>query len=520
MMTPVPGDSLATSVKILSPMVEAVGVSKQFYGVKALQNVSVEIYPGEVLAIIGENGAGKSTLMKLLAGVYQPDSGQIRIHGKPVDLSNPSDAISQGIALIHQELNLADNLTVSDNLFLGRELLWGGPLKLLDRKAMSNLGSKILARVGLDVDPGVLVGNLSPGQKQLVEIARSLSLNGRVLIMDEPTSSLSQKESDQLVKVIGELSAEGVSVVYISHRLGEVKRVASRVVGLRDGRNAGTLASNEISHDSMVRMMVGRDLEKFSKPEDSKLSSDVRLELQGLKFIKGGPDGISFKIRAGEILGVAGLVGAGRTELMETLFGIRPCLGGSVFLEGKRFLPGSPAAAISRGLLLVPEDRRHHGLILLQSIKQNLSLPNLKSISRFFLVDPFKESELSSNSIKRLGVKTTSANKLVGLLSGGNQQKVVLAKWLAVGPKVLILDEPTRGVDVGAKAEIYELISHLAGLGVAIIMVSSDMEEVIRISQRVIVLHEGHLQGELCGDDINEESIMQLATGSKEVKLG
>ena len=263
MSSPVSGHSSVTPGTPLVPVLEALDVSKQFYGIKALSNVVVQIYQGEILAIIGENGAGKSTLMKVLAGVHQPDSGQVRINGAAVNFYSPSDAMKHGISLIHQELNLADNLTIADNLFLGRELLWAGPLKLLDRKAMLKLGSKFLARVGLDVDPSVLVGSLPPGQKQLVEIARSLSLNGRILIMDEPTSSLSQKEADQLVEVIKELSSEGVSVVYISHRLGEVKRVAHRVVGLRDGRNVGTLATHEISHDAMVRMMVGRDLEKF-----------------------------------------------------------------------------------------------------------------------------------------------------------------------------------------------------------------------------------------------------------------
>lgn len=517
MSSPVSGGSSVAPGTPLVPVLEALDISKQFYGIKALSNVAVQIYQGEILAIIGENGAGKSTLMKVLAGVHQPDSGQVGINGAAVNFYSPSDAMKHGISLIHQELNLADNLTIADNLFLGRELLWAGPLKLLDRKAMLNLGAKFLARVGLDVDPSVLVGSLPPGQKQLVEIARSLSLNGRILIMDEPTSSLSQKESDQLVEVIKELSSEGVSVVYISHRLGEVKRVAHRVVGLRDGRNAGTLATHEISHDAMVRMMVGRDLEKFSKPLALDQSAKVRLELQQFKFIGGTPSGVTFQLKAGEILGMAGLVGAGRTELAETLFGIRPSQGGRAILDGKNFLPRSPVDAIAAGLLLVPEDRRHHGLILLQSIKHNLSLPNLKTISRFFLVDPFKEAKLSSDSIQRLAIKTTNANKLAGLLSGGNQQKVVLAKWLAVGPKVLILDEPTRGVDVGAKAEIYELIRHLASLGVSILMISSDMEEVIRLSQRVIVLHEGNLQGELSGNDINEESVMLLATGSKEV---
>jgi len=294
MSSPVSGGPSILPGTTLVPVLEALDISKQFYGIKALSNVAVQIYQGEILAIIGENGAGKSTLMKVLAGVHQPDSGQVLINGAGVNFYSPSDAMKHGISLIHQELNLADNLTIADNLFLGRELLWAGPLKLLDRKAMLKLGAKFLARVGLDVDPSVLVGSLPPGQKQLVEIARSLSLNGRILIMDEPTSSLSQKESDQLVEVIKELSSEGVSVVYISHRLGEVKRVAHRVVGLRDGRNAGTLATHEISHDAMVRMMVGRDLEKFSKPIVLDQSAKVRLELKQFSLLEAPPQALLF----------------------------------------------------------------------------------------------------------------------------------------------------------------------------------------------------------------------------------
>ncbi len=497
------------------PLLEASGLSKNFYGIKALSNVSVQLYKGEVLAIIGENGAGKSTLMKVLAGIHKPDSGQVLINGQPVNFNNSSDALNYGISLIHQELNLADNLTIADNLFLGRELLWGGPFCLLDRKAMFDQATKFLLKVGLQVSPAILVGSLPPGQKQLVEIARSLSLNGKILIMDEPTSSLSQKESDRLAEVILELSGEGVSIVYISHRLGEVRKIAHRVCALKDGKNAGILSKQEINHDAMVRMMVGRDLEKFQRPLPSSNSlSDLILDVQNLKFLGGDDTGVSFQIYKGEILGLAGLVGAGRTELAETLFGMRPCLGGKVTLNNQLFTPKSSGDAIRAGLLLVPEDRRHHGLILLQSIKHNLSLPNLQTLSKFFLIDPFLESALAFDSISRLKIKTTDASKQVGLLSGGNQQKVVLAKWMAVGPKILILDEPTRGVDVGSKAEIYELMRLLASQGVAILMISSDMEEVLRLSQRVLVLHEGHLAGELIGDDIVEESIMLLATGS------
>ncbi|MEY4396031.1 MAG: hypothetical protein RL595_3280 [Planctomycetota bacterium] len=505
----------STSSMEQKPILEARMVSKRFHGIQALDQVSVEIYPGEVLAIIGENGAGKSTLMKILSGVYIPDSGSIHVNGNEVSFTNPADAMKLGIGLIHQELNLAENLSIADNLFLGREITFGGIFRLLSGSQMRTQSRLFLSRVGLDEDPSVLVGDLSPGQKQLVEIARSLSLNGKVLIMDEPTSSLSQKESDRLEKVIKELSSSGVSIVYISHRLGEVQKIADRVVALKDGKNAGGLAKREIHHDSMVRIMVGRELENIPKREPSNHSQQApRLRVTNLNYAGNSGKGSSFQVRAGEILGMAGLVGAGRTELAETLFGIRPRTAGEVFLDDKEFQPASAGDAIQEGLLLLPEDRRHHGLILTQSIRNNLSLPNLGKLSNYSIINKQKENQLASDSIRDLRIKTTSAGKEVGLLSGGNQQKVVFAKWIAAGPKVFILDEPTRGVDVGSKAEIYEIMRRLASEGVAILMISSDMEEILRLSDRVLVLHEGSLSGELSGSDINEEAIMKLATGA------
>lgn len=498
-----------------APILEARKVSKRFYGIQALDQVSVAIFPGEVLAIIGENGAGKSTLMKVLAGVYIPDSGSVLVDGVETVFQTPADAMSSGIGLIHQELNLAENLSITDNLFLGREITRYGVLRILAKKEMHRRSVEILSKVGLSLDPSILVGELSPGQKQLVEIARSLSLNGKVLIMDEPTSSLSQSESDRLVGVIQELASRGVSIVYISHRLGEVKKIADRVVALKDGRNAGGLSKNQIDHDAMVRLMVGRDLESiqragFSRDETKK----ARLKVSDLVYQGSTEKGATFTLHAGEIVGMAGLVGAGRTELAETLFGIRPRIRGEVLLDGKVFSPRTTGEAIGQGLFLLPEDRRHHGLILMQSIRSNLSLPNLRTLSRWSIISPSRENHLASESIQGLRIKTTSAAKEVGLLSGGNQQKVVFAKWMAAGPKVFILDEPTRGVDVGSKAEIYEFMRQLASQGVAILMISSDMEEILRLSDRVIVLHEGELAGEISGDEISEESIMKLATGA------
>ncbi|MSR30786.1 MAG: sugar ABC transporter ATP-binding protein [Gemmataceae bacterium] len=503
-------------MQLPKPVLEAQEISKRFQGVQALSQVELKIFPGEVLAIIGENGAGKSTLMKILAGVCFPDSGTVLVDGEQVVFSGPESAMAKGISLIHQELNLADNLTVAENLFLGREISSGGFLGLLNSRAMTTQAKTILQKVGLDISPATKVGSLSPGQKQLVEIARSLSLHGRVLIMDEPTSSLSQKEALRLEEVIRDLAKNGVSIVYISHRLAEVNRVADRVVALRDGKNSGGLAKSEIHHDAMVKLMVGRDLKKREKTPSQKISSTPRLQVSRLRLDIDQTEGISFSVHRGEIVGMAGLVGAGRTELAEALFGIRPCSGGRVLLDGVPFAFGDPKASINFGLLLVPEDRRNHGLILEQSIGQNLSLPNLEKLARCGLVSPARERRLAQESIDQLRIKTPGPNLPAGSLSGGNQQKVVLAKWLAANPKVLILDEPTRGVDVGSKAEIYDLMASLAEQGIAILMISSDMEEILRMSDRVLVMHEGILAGELTGDEVTEEGVMQLATGGAE----
>jgi ribose transport system ATP-binding protein len=406
-------------------------------------------------------------------------------------------------------------LSVIDNLFLGREATVGGPLRALDRRAMNERAAGLLARVGLPASRvAARVESLPPGEKQLVEIARALGSEVRVLIMDEPTSSLTQKETEQLYQVIDGLKAAGVSVLYISHRLAEVKRVADRVTVLRDGRHAGELAKGEITHDNMVRLMVGRDLKQFyPKVHRGGTGGEAVLSLKGVRFA-GGPDApVSLEVRAGEILGMAGLVGAGRTELSEAVFGVRKLAGGQLLLDGKPVRIHSPADAIAAGVLLVPEDRRLHGLILPESVGFNLSLPNLDRLASALGVKRREEAALHRTWIDRLRVKTPSAAQPVGLLSGGNQQKVVYGKWLARGPKVLILDEPTRGVDVGAKAEIYALIDELAGKGVAVWMITSDMEELLGMSDRVAVMHEGRVAGELAGARLTEEAVMQLATG-------
>jgi ribose transport system ATP-binding protein len=498
-------------------LLEAHGISKQFPGVKALDTVSVAVRAAEVLAIIGENGAGKSTLMKILAGVYIPDAGELLLDGQPLRLSGVRTALDRGIVLIHQELNLAENLSIAANLFLGRERTRGGWLGWLNWGEERTQARLLLDRVGLDVSPDRLVGSLAMGQQQLVEIARALSLSARVIIMDEPTSSLTQRETDRLFEVIGELKRGGVAVIYISHRLAEVKQIADRVVVLRDGKNSGELAQEQISHDAMVRLMVGRDLKQFfhrehRAPEEER---QARLEVRDLRYQGGPATPVSFQVRGGEIVGMAGLVGAGRTELAEALFGIRRVVAGEVLIDGSPVDLRHPRQAIAAGLLLAPEDRRHNGLVLDESVKHNISLPSLNRLSFLRLVARGRETELAQEMCDKLRVRTPSLSQPVGLLSGGNQQKVVLGRWLARQPRVLILDEPTRGVDVGAKSEIYALMDQLARDGVAILMISSDLEEVLGVSDRVLVLHEGRLAGELTRAELSEEAIMHLATGGE-----
>lgn len=496
----------------VTPLISVVGVVKRYPGVTALAGVSLEIHGGEVVAVIGENGAGKSTMMKILGGLVHPDEGQVLVDGEPVAIDSVAKATSLGISLIHQELNTLDNIDVAGNIFLGREpQRWG----LLDRAKMRADSAALLERLGLPISVNTPLERLSLAQKQMVEIAKALSLDARVLIMDEPTSSLTLGETDQLLQIVHDLRAKGVGIAYISHRLGEVHQIADRVVALRDGKNAGELDKDQITHDNMVRLMVGRDLERLSLVESDAVGAP-RLIVRDLQTERYPKQSVSFEVHAGEILCLAGLVGAGRSEVVQALFGADRALGGTVLLDGRPIRLGNPRIAIENGIGLVPEDRRSVGLIVEWCIRMNMTLPAIRRHSTAGLIDFGWEETTAGIESRKLGIRAPSAETMVADLSGGNQQKVVVGKWMLQDPKVLILDEPTRGVNVGAKAEIYELMRRLTQSGVAILMVSSDMEEVLGVSDRVAVMHEGAIMGILSRRQCSEEGIMRLAVGTRQ----
>ena len=490
-------------------LLEVRELKKSFPGVLALKGVSLSLGRGEVISLIGENGAGKSTLMKILAGVQPSDSGDYFIDGKQVNFKNVREAMDLGIALIHQELNLASNLDLASNIFLGRE---PGKNGFINEEKLHAEATRHLKRVGLDLPSHTIAGSLPIGKQQLVEIAKALSCDARVLIMDEPTSSLSQKETETLFKVVRGLREEGISVIYISHRLGEVKELSDRVTVFRDGENAGDLAKDEINHDNMVRLMVGRELSEFYD-RDIHPAGNCVLKAVDLVSSTYPEIPVSIEVRAGEIVGIAGLVGAGRTELLQTIFGVTPSLGGRLEVQGESFSPLSPADAVHAGLALAPEDRKQHGLVLPMTVRENSSLPSLERDQKMGFLDHAKEKVIADEAVEQMKIKTPNIEQAARFLSGGNQQKIVLGKWLAMKPKLLMLDEPTRGIDIGAKREIYKLMEKLAGKGIAILFVSSEMEEVLGMADRVYVMHEGKISGELQKNQMSEESIMQLATG-------
>jgi len=487
-------------------------LSKSFPGVKALDNVNLEVCKGEVHVVMGENGAGKSTLMKILAGVYHLDEGRILIDDKEVHIDSPQDAINLGINLIYQELSVAPNITVSENIFLGSEKSRFG---IVDRPEMNRISQGILETLGAAFSPETRAGTLSIAEQQQIEIARALNHQSRILIMDEPTAALSDRETDKLFDVVLSLRDQGIAVIYISHRMNEVIRIADRVSILRDGQYVGTLEKEEINPDTIVTMMVGRSLEDFYK---HKINTSIR---PGTFLVEGITDGkvvkeSSFSVGAGEILGLAGLVGAGRTEMSRLIFGVDKKTGGRLYLDGEELTIRSPGDAIKYGLGFVPEDRKLQGLFLQMSVGDNISMNVLKELSRVGLLKSSASESFAEGPMKNLNVRAASTSVSVESLSGGNQQKVLLARWLAIKPKVLILDEPTRGVDVGAKSEIYKIMGELATSGVAIIFISSELPEIVGIAQRVLIMRGGSIVSEIDDKaDISQENIMYYATGAK-----
>jgi ribose transport system ATP-binding protein len=496
-----------------TPFLELRDISKIYPGVVALDQVSLSVAAGEVIGLVGENGAGKSTLMKVLGGVVLPTSGRIWIDGAARPAMTVRGAIDAGIAFVHQELNLFDNLDVAANIYIGREPLAHGVLKLVDRRRINDDARLYLDRLGVAFGPETPVADLSIAERQLVEIAKALSLDSRVVIMDEPTSSLTLAETNQLLKVIAGLKSEGVSVIFITHRLGELAACADRIEVLRDGRLVGSLGKDAITYDNMIRLMIGRDLKSLYRPPAAP-PGEPMLEIVDLRTAAFPEHATSLGVRRGEILGLAGLIGSGRTELARAVFGIDSFSEGSIRLDGEPVTIRTPGDAIASGLYLVPEDRKQSGVLLDLTIAENIALPQLRKLASGGLVSPSGEAAIAERQRKELNIRAPDVATRVGSLSGGNQQKVVLAKWLSMQPRAIIFDEPTRGIDVGAKNEIYEMLRALADAGVAILMISSDMEEVLGVSDRIAVMCEGMISGMLERDAFSEQNILELAVAS------
>ncbi|WP_420490328.1 sugar ABC transporter ATP-binding protein [Neobacillus drentensis] len=490
-------------------VIEMNNISKSFNGVPVLKKVDFSLKLGEIHALMGENGAGKSTLMKNLLGIYDKDEGIIRVDGHEFSFKSPKDAEKHGIAIIHQELNVIPSLSVMENMFLGRDLCYGKS-GILRTAEMNEKTKQYLKQLGLDIDPREEVKNLSIGQQQMIEIARALSINAKVLIMDEPTAALTDREIEHLFDIMNELKAQGVSIVYISHRMEEIFAMCDRITVLRDGTYVGTEEVKNLDLDKVVQMMVGRELgERY--PERIPYEDVERFRVEGLSDGKRIKD-ISFSAKKGEIVGVAGLMGAGRTEIVKALFGVTK-QSGKVYLDGKEVVIKRPMDAIKHGIGYVTEDRKGEGLVLDLSVKENIALPNLNDIASKGVISKQKENKLVKEMIQKLRIKTSSPSLSVKSLSGGNQQKVVFGKWLGIKPKLLILDEPTRGVDIGAKKEIYEIMNELTNEGVTILMISSELPEILGMSDRILVMHEGKLVTELTRQEATQETIMHAATG-------
>lgn len=497
------------------PLLRAEGISKAFPGVQALDQVTLEIFPGEIHGLVGENGAGKSTLIRILAGAIPRDAGRILWHGRPVEIADPRQARRMGIAVIHQELSLLPNLTVAANLFLGREprTRWGG----LDRRIMEEGAWRILRDLDLDLDPRALTGSLPFAQRQMLEIARALSENARLLIMDEPTSALSEREIHRLFHLLRDLKSRGVAVLFISHRLEEVFQIADRITVLRDGRHVGTFPIAEVTPSAVVRMMVGREMrEMFVKTATP--GAEALLEVRGLTR-KGVFHEVSFEVRRGEIVGLAGLVGAGRTEVARALFGLDPVDRGEIRIEGRLVHIHSPIDAIQLGMAFIPEDRKAQALFLSMALRSNITISALPQVAPLGLLSGRLLDAIAIPYIRHLNIRPPSPSMPVRYLSGGNQQKVVIARWLLLQPKILIMDEPTRGIDVGAKAEIHAIMDRLAREGKAILMISSELPEILGISDRILVMREGRIVGELSRAEATADRVLGLAMGGGHARV-
>jgi ribose transport system ATP-binding protein len=491
-----------------APLLEMRGIRKGFPGVQALDGVELVLHEGEVLALVGENGAGKSTLIKILAGAHTRDAGEVLLEGEPVALLTPQDSMDRGIRVIYQEFNLVPRLSVMENVFLGRLPTRGG---LVDYRRMERECAELLARVGAAIDPRELAGRLSVAHQQLVEIAKALRDKARILVLDEPSATLSDRELEALFSLIRTLRDQGVGMIYISHRLDELAEIADTISVLRDGRHIVTAPASEMSRDDIVLHMVGRELDEFI-PSTVSRASEEALRLTGFGR-HGSFDGVDLVVRKGEIVAIAGLVGAGRTEVARAVFGADPHTAGQLFVDGKPVTIRSPRDAIRHGIALATEDRKTQGLVLGMAVSANITLTNLRAITRHGLLSPQTEHAAATEQVEQLRVRTPHVRQKVRLLSGGNQQKVVLAKWLFTKCRVLILDEPTRGIDVGAKNEIYALMNSLCDRGQAVLMISSELPEVLGVAHRVYVMREGRVVGELTRAEATQERIMQLATG-------
>lgn len=495
----------------VEPLLKMEHISKSFPGVKALSDVQVDLRHGEVLALVGENGAGKSTLMKILTGIYQKDEGTITLEGSEITVTSPKHAQELGISIIHQELNLMKDLTVAENIFIGREPKGAFNL-LVDDKKLNNQAKELFEKLNIDLDPKTKVQNLTVAKQQMVEIAKALSFNSKILIMDEPTTALTEIEIEALFEIINSLREKGVGIIYISHRMDELKRITDRITIMRDGTYIDTLITAETEMSKVIQLMVGRHVYIESKPNIAAGEKETVLQMKNIST-KALLKDISFELKKGEILGFAGLMGAGRTEVARVLFGADPAATGTINLHGNEVKINSPAAAVKHGIGYLSEDRKQYGLLVNMDVKSNIALSTIKDYqSKTLFVSDSKIKKIAAKYVDQLKIKTPSVDQEIRLLSGGNQQKVVIAKWLQRDCDILIFDEPTRGIDVGAKGEIYKLLDELAASGKSIIMISSELPEILRMSHRIVVMAEGKITGVLSSEEATQEKIMEYAT--------